>query len=37
MRWFYGGMPVALKALRVAQEEIAAWEAAGRGTAPARG
>jgi 4-carboxymuconolactone decarboxylase len=25
---FYGGMPVALKALRVAEEEITAWEAA---------
>jgi 4-carboxymuconolactone decarboxylase len=25
---FYGGMPVALKALRIAQEEIAAWESA---------
>ena len=25
---FYGGMPVALKALRIAEEEIAAWEAA---------
>ena len=24
---FYGGMPVALKALRIAQEEITAWEA----------
>jgi 4-carboxymuconolactone decarboxylase len=23
---FYGGMPVALKALRIAEEEIAAWE-----------
>ncbi|HEY7602550.1 MAG TPA: carboxymuconolactone decarboxylase family protein [Methylomirabilota bacterium] len=29
---FYGGMPVALKALRIAQEEIAAWEAAGATT-----
>jgi hypothetical protein len=28
---FYGGMPVALKALRIAQEEITAWTA----TAPA--
>jgi 4-carboxymuconolactone decarboxylase len=28
---FYGGMPVALRALRIAQEEIAAWEAAGKG------
>ena len=27
----YGGIPVALKALRIAQEEITAWEAA-RGT-----
>ena len=27
---FYGGMPVALKALRIAQEEITAWEAGGR-------
>ena len=26
---FYGGMPVALKALRIAQEEITAWEAGG--------
>lgn len=25
---FYGGMPVALKALRVAEEEVTAWEAA---------
>ena len=25
---FYGGMPVALKALRIAQEEITAWEEA---------
>src|SRR5215831_14754289 len=25
---FYGGMPVALKALRIAQEEITAWETA---------
>jgi 4-carboxymuconolactone decarboxylase len=29
---FYGGMPVALKALRIAQEEIAAWEATGAAT-----
>jgi 4-carboxymuconolactone decarboxylase len=28
---FYDGMPVALKALRIAQEEIAAWEAARAG------
>jgi 4-carboxymuconolactone decarboxylase len=34
---FYGGMPCALKGLRIAQEEIAAWEQAGRGGAsPAR-
>jgi 4-carboxymuconolactone decarboxylase len=26
---FYGGMPCALKGLRIAQEEIAAWEASG--------
>ena len=30
----YGGMPVALKALRIAQEEVTAWEA-GRGSAGA--
>jgi len=29
---FYGGMPCALKGLRIAQEEIAAWEAS-RGAA----
>jgi hypothetical protein len=29
---FYGGMPVALKALRIAQEEITAWERAGATT-----
>jgi 4-carboxymuconolactone decarboxylase len=26
---FYGGMPVALRALRIAEEEIAGWEKAG--------
>ena len=25
---FYGGMPVALKALRIAEEEIGTWEKA---------
>ena len=35
---FYGGMPVALKALRIAQEEITAWEAAaGRAAGPEPG
>jgi 4-carboxymuconolactone decarboxylase len=31
---FYGGIPCALKALRLAQEEIAAWERAGGGARP---